>query len=105
MRDELLALRQQTSSREQTAPHALLDARDELGVLVPDLRVEGDQLVDPRLLDVRAEEIVEGTRRPFRAQGQDRAAGQVRLAREDVDSEVRPDEVELAVRDLAVDEE
>src|SRR5215831_13661873 len=105
MRDELLALRQQPSFREQTAPHALLDALDEFGVLVPDLRVEGDQLIDPRLLDVRAEEVVEETRRPLRAHGQDRAAGQVCLAREDVDSEVRPDEVELAMRDLAIGEE
>src|SRR5690349_18280105 len=105
MRDELLALREDPPLRQQAAPNALLHAADELGVLGPDLGVECDQLVDPRLLDARPEEVVEETRGPFWADGHDRAAREVRLPGEDVDAEVRPDEVELTVRDLAAGEE
>src|SRR5215471_6942475 len=105
MRDEPLALGEQAPFGEQPAPDALLHSSDELRVLVPDLRVEREQLVDPRLLDAGPEEVVEEASRALRPQRHARAAGQVRLAREDVDPEVRPDEVELAVWDLAVGEE
>src|SRR5512142_2785248 len=84
MRDKLLALAEEQSLGEQSAPNPLLDALDELRVLVPHLRVERDQLVDPRLLDVRPEEVVEEAGGALRPDRRDRAAGEVRPSREDV---------------------
>src|SRR5919201_5962244 len=103
--DELLALVHQPSVLEHPARHASLDGFHERDVLAADLVVEGDELVDPLLVDVRCEEVVEPALRPLGAGRNERAARQVRVPREDVDAEVRPQEVELAVRDLAAGEE
>ena len=51
---------------EPAASHALLDALDEDGVLGADLAVELEHVVDPRLVDVRADEVVEEAGRALR---------------------------------------
>src|SRR5436190_1246062 len=105
MCDQLIALGQQPAFGQDARADAALDALDEHGVLAPDLVIEGDQLVDPGLVDVWCEEVVEEAHRPLRADREDRAAREVRPARKNVDPEVRPEEVELAPRELAVREE
>ena len=80
-----------------------LDALDEPAVLDPDLRVERHEVVDPRRVDVRAEEVVEEAVRPAGRQRDHRADRDVRLAGEDVHAEVRPEEVELRALELALD--
>src|SRR5438552_1841737 len=59
MGDELLAFRHQPARLEHAARHTALHAFDERDVLVPDLPVEGNQLVDPLLPDAGREEVVE----------------------------------------------
>ena len=105
MGDQLLALGEEAPLREDARADTALHALDQGRVLAADLVVEGDQLVDPLLVDVPREEVVEEARRPLRAEREDRAAREVRAAREDVDAEVRPQEVELAVWDLAARQE
>src|SRR3954451_12896448 len=102
MSDELLALAQQPALAEDARPHAPLNPLREGRVLAPDLVVERHQLVDPGLVDVRGEEVVEEARGAFRRGRQDRPAREVRPARKHVDAEVRPDEVELAAFDFSV---
>ena len=70
---------------------------------IADLVVEGHQLVDPGLVDVGAEEVVEEAVRAVRRERHHRADRDVRPAGEDVHAEVRPEEVELAARQLAVE--
>src|SRR5204862_7913218 len=82
-----------------------LDAPDERHVLAANLGVERDQLVDPLLCDAGGEEVVEPALRSLRSGRDERAAGEVRMAGKDVDPEVRPQEVELAVRDLPARQE
>src|SRR5512132_2412830 len=105
VRDQLLALGQEPPLREDARTDAALDALHQCRVLAPDLIVEGQELVDPGLVDAWREEVVEEAGSPLGADRQDRAAREVRLPREDVDPEVRPEEVELAAPDLAVREE
>src|SRR5712691_9360575 len=105
MRYELLAFGEEASLGEHSRPDAALDALHEGRVLASDLAVEGDQLVHPGLLHVRREEVVQEASGALRGERQHRAAGQVRPAREDVDAEVGPEEVELAARHLAACEE
>src|SRR5689334_2973137 len=100
MRDEWLARRHESSFAEDTRPHTSVHPLDELRVLTSDLVVELEQLVDPRLVDVGSEEVIEESGGSIRPRREDRPARQVRMAREDVDPEVRPDEVELAPCDL-----
>src|SRR5438132_92937 len=105
MRDELLALREEAPLGENARADTALDAFHEPPVLLSDLVVEGEQLVDPRLVDVRSEEIVEEPGGAFGTDRQDRAARQIRLPGEHVDPEVRPEEMELAPRNLSSREE
>src|SRR6266513_1456441 len=88
MGDQLLALREQATPGQHAGPDTSLDTLHESGVLPPDLVVEGDQLVDPSLVDAGCEEVVEESRGLLRPRRQDRAAGEVRPAWEDVDAEV-----------------
>src|SRR5439155_15618306 len=105
MRHELLALGEEAALVEDARSDASLDALHEGNVLAPDLAVEGDQLVDPALLDAGCEEVIEVARRPLRTDRNHRPAGEVRPAGEDVDAEVRPEEMELAAWDVAVRQE
>src|SRR5947209_12503455 len=105
VRDELLALGHQAAFLEDSGRDTAVDALDKRDVLGSDLRVERDQLVDPVLVDARREEVVQPTVGSARPGRDERPAREVRMAREDVDPEVRPEEVELAVRQLAVREE
>src|SRR2546430_11777960 len=100
MRHQLLALWHQSPGLEHARPDAALDALDEHRVLPADLAVELEQLVDPGLIDVRSEEIVEEARSALGPARDDRAAGEVRLSRKDVEPEVGPEEMELAARKL-----
>src|SRR5205823_14631865 len=100
MRDQRLARGHQTPVLDETRSDAALDALDKRPVLAADLVVELEQLIDPFLVDVRGEEVVEEPSRPLGATWQDRPAGQIGPAGKDVDAEVWPDEVELAARDL-----
>src|SRR5207247_1026226 len=93
MGDQLLALREQPSFGQDPRSDAALDALDQGAVFPPDLVVERDQLVDPGLVHVRSEEVVQEPGGPLRAERQHRAAGEVGPAGEDVDPEVRPEEM------------
>src|SRR5207253_6995489 len=62
------------------------------------------QVIHEALLDPGCEEVIEEPRCPLRAGRKHRPAGEVRLPREDVGTEVRPQEVELAARNLAAGE-
>src|SRR5262249_48378545 len=104
VRHELLALGQKTALGKQAGPDAALDALHQPAVLSADLLVEGDQLVHPRLVDVRLEEVVEEPAGALGAEREDRAAREIRMAREDVEPEVRPQEMELAARHLTARE-
>ena len=103
MSDQLLASAHQPAVLEAAGGDASVDALDEHPVLLADLVVEGHELVDPRLVDVGPEEVVEEAVRPVGRQGDHRADRDVRPAREDVNAEIRPEEVELAPRQLAVE--
>src|SRR3954471_21661037 len=96
-RHELLALTEQLPFVDEPRPHTLLDALDEHAVFRPDLAVELQELVYPLRLRIAGEEVVEVASRAVRPVGQDRADREVRPAGEDVDLDVRPDEVELAL--------
>src|SRR5207237_10936245 len=94
MADQLLAAAHQHTVLECSRADATLDPCDEDRVLATDLVVEREQIVDPGLLDVWAEEVVEVAVRPLRCQGEARPDRDVRLAGKDVDLEVRPEAVE-----------
>src|SRR5438270_6661682 len=104
MRDQRLARGHQTPVLDETRSDAALDALDKRPVLAADLVVEREQLIDPFLVDVRGEEVVEEPSRPLGATRQDRPARQIRPARKDGDAAVWPDEGVLTARDLAVGE-
>src|SRR5882724_10209906 len=104
MGDQLLALREEPALAQDSRPDASLYALHEAPVLLADLVVEGDQLVDPGLVHVRREEVIEEPRRPLGADREHGAAGQVRVSGKDVQAEVRPEEVELAARHLPAGE-
>src|SRR5262245_32506302 len=96
MRDQLFRFTQETAVGERARADSDLHALDQRFVFATDFVVELEQLPDPRLVDRRAEEVVE---EPVGASGrrrEERADRQVRLAGKDVDAGVRPDEVELA---------
>ena len=99
--DKLLALGKDPALGQDPRPNPALDAFDERAVLGADLVVEGDQLVDPLLVDLRGEEVVEEASGPLRAEREHRPAREIRMAGEDVEPEVGPEEVELAPWDLA----
>src|SRR4051812_17782616 len=103
MSDQLLAPAHQPAVLEAARGDAPVDALDEHTVLLADLVVEGHQLVDPCLVDVGPEEVVEEAVRPVGRHGDHWADRDVRLAREDVNAEIRPKKVELAPRQLAVE--
>src|SRR4051794_1697887 len=103
MADQLLAAAHQEAVLEAARRKSTLDALDEPAVLTSDLVVELHQLVDPGPIDVRAEEVVEEAVRPARLERDHRPDRDVRPAGEDVDAEVRPEEVELRPRQLAVE--
>src|SRR5213080_4425653 len=103
MSDQLLASAHQPAVLEAPGGHAAVDALDEHPVLLADLVVEGHQLVDPRLVDVGPEEVVQETVGAVGRERHHRADRDVRLPRKDVDAEVRPEEVELGARQLAVE--
>src|SRR5215467_13289478 len=100
MADQLLAPAHENSVLERTRRDPALHPLDEPEVLLSDLLVEGEELVDPLGLDVRAEEVVEEPVRPVRRQRNHRADREVRPAGEDVDPEIRPEEMELRTRQL-----
>src|SRR5439155_22077871 len=102
--DELLALREEAALVQDSRADASLHALHEAPVLLADLVVEGHQLVDPSLLDVRCEEVIEKPRRALGADREHGPAGQVRVSGKDVQAEVRPEEVELAARHLPAGE-
>ncbi len=87
---------------ERAGRDAALDALDERPVLPADLVVEGEQVVDPGRLDVGAEEVVEEAVRAAGRERHDRPDRDVRPAGEDVDPEVRPEEMELRARQLVL---
>src|SRR4051812_26152859 len=103
--DQALAALEHDPLRERARFHPSLDALDEQPVLLADLVVELQELGDPALVGVRREEVVEEPRAPAGRQRVDRPDRDVRAPREDVDPGVRPQEVELAARDLAGDVE
>src|SRR3989442_8997769 len=88
--DQLLASSHEVAVLDAAAGHAAVDALDELAVLAADLVVEGHQLVDPRLVHVRAEEVVEEAVRPIGRERHDRPDRDVRPARVDYHAETRP---------------
>src|SRR5579885_355599 len=100
MADQLLAAAEQDAPLEGARAGPPLHALDERAVLASNLAVEGEQVVDPLALDVRAEEVEEAVR-PLRPARNDRADRDVRTAGQDVHGQVRPEEVELAARQLA----
>ena len=100
--DQLLAASHEHAALERARRDAALHVLDELPVLLADLVVEREELGDPLVVDVRAEEVVEEAVRPVGRERDDRADREVRLAAEDVDPEVRPEEVELRARQLVV---
>jgi hypothetical protein len=57
--DQLLAVAHEDAVVQRSRAHAPLHALDERQIFVSDLIVEGEEVVDPCLLDVRAEEVVE----------------------------------------------
>ena len=65
--DELLALGEDAALGQDPRANPALDAFDERPVLGPDLVVEGDQVVDPLLVDLRGEEVVEEASGSLRA--------------------------------------
>src|ERR1700704_965708 len=101
---QLLALREEASLAQDPGPNAPLHALDEAPIFRADLVVEGHELVDPGLVHIRREEVVEEPPRPLGADRKHRAARQVRVSGEDVQAEVRPEEVELAAGYLPVGE-
>ena len=88
---------------EGTARDAAVGALDEIAILAADLVVEGHQLVDPLLVDVGAEEVVEEAVRAVGRDRHHRPDRDVRTARKDVHAEIRPQKMELAPRQLAVE--
>src|SRR2546430_7830900 len=105
MRDKLLALGKEAALVESARTDASLHALHEGRVLQADLAIECDQLVHPVLLDVGGEEVVEEASRALRPDRHHRPAGEIRLAGEDIEAEVGPEEVELAVRDISARQE
>ena len=69
VRDEALGLQQQPAVLEAAAPQPLLHALDQHGVLGADLIVELEHVCDPRVVHVRADEVVEEAARPLGARG------------------------------------
>ena len=100
MGDQLLAVAHEDAVLERARCDAPLHALDEPQIFLSNLIVEGDEVVDPLGLYVPAEEVVEKAVRALGCQGHERADREVRPAREDVDPEVRPEEVELGARQL-----
>src|SRR6476619_2353518 len=100
MGDQLLALAHEDAVLDPARGDSALYALDERQVFLSDLLVEREELLDPRRLDVRAEEVVEEAVRPVGRQRYERADREVRVSRKDVDPEVRPEEVELRARQL-----
>src|SRR5512140_1805946 len=70
--DQLLGAAHQVPVLQPAGGEAPLDALDEHRVLTADLVVEAHQLVDPRLVDVGPEEIVEEAVRPGRLEREHR---------------------------------
>src|SRR4051794_12028421 len=100
--DQPFAFRQQPAMLDQAGGDSALDVFDQHLVLGADLVVELEQLRDPAGFNLETEEVVEESLRPLRPCRQNRADGEVRLSREDVDHRVRPEKMELAAGDLAV---
>ena len=59
VRDELLGLRKQPALVDQSGAHPRLHALDEDAILGADLRVERERLLDPGLVGVLGDEVVE----------------------------------------------
>ena len=70
-------------------PDACLHPLDERPVLGADLGVEGERLLDPRLVGVRRDEVVEKAVRPLGCQRDDRADREVGSTGHDVDRRCR----------------
>ena len=64
MADELLAASHEHATRECARRDAALDVLDELAILLADLVVEREELCDPLVVDLCAEEVVEEAVRP-----------------------------------------
>src|SRR4029078_13432063 len=96
MPDQLLAPAHEVAVLEPARGDAAVDALDEHAVLAADLVVELHQLVDPRLVDAAPEEVVEEAVGAVGGDRDHRPDRDVRPPREDVDAEVRPEEMELA---------
>ena len=101
MGHQALGVEHQPAVLERRRAHALLHALDQHRVLGADLVVELEQVRDPGLVHVRAEEVVEEAPGALGAGRHHRADREVRLARHDVDRHVREEEVELAALDRA----
>ncbi len=78
MRHEPLGLREQTTSLDQTRANSLLHALDEGSVLGADLRVERERLLDPGVVGVRRDKVVEEAVRALGCQRDDRADREIR---------------------------
>ena len=70
-------------------------------ILGAHLGIEGERLLDPRLVGVLGHEVVDEAVRLLQGARDDRADGEVRSSRHDVDDGAGEDEVELAALDLA----
>ncbi len=95
MGDQLLAVAHEDAVLDGAGGDAPLHALDEHPILPPHLVVEGEEVVDPVLLDVGAEEVVEKAVRAVGRERHDRSDREIRPSGEDVDPEVRPEEMEL----------
>jgi hypothetical protein len=91
----------QPSVLDEALPHPRLDALDEHAVLRPDLRIEREGLLDPRLVRVCRDEVVEEAVRLLGSARDDRPDREVRPARHHVDHRAGEEEVELSTLDLA----
>ena len=86
---------------DQPCAHPRLDALDEDAILGADLRVERERLLDPGLVGVLGDEVVEEAVGLLGLERDDRADREVRPSGHDVDDGAGEEEVELAALDLA----
>ena len=86
---------------DHSGAHPRLDALDEDAILGADLRVERERLLDPGVVRVLGDEVVEEAVGLLRLERHDRTDREVRPPWHDVDDGAGEEEVELAALDLA----
>ena len=101
MRDELLGLRHEPPLVEEPGAHTGLDTLDQDPVLGADLGVERKGLLDPRVVGVGCDEVVEKAVRALGSERDDGTDREVGSARHHVDHRAGKEQVELAPLDLA----